>query len=503
MSEYNVEELQLTTRCNGSCKLCSRCMTPFKDKNIEIEVMKNLYPYKRVAFTGPLGEPSLHPQFNDVVDIVRDKGSHIRLLTNGSTYNPKWWGQLGKKLSDPAKDHTVLFPLDGLKENHEKYRGIKFEKTLNNMRAFADAGGTADCFTIVFEHNEHELDEIEQIAKNLGCRSHRLKVSWRYTDEWRRPKNIELKTRHEMSGKISCTFFHGIWGYKTVSIDITGRLHPCCHLVNQVGQTGVIDRHIRYPKLFIEYLRSHKHLRDLEYAINSPYFNYVKENMDKLPCHYICKNAKNFVRQFRPKLFPNKFVDKVVASIGMGSFIDWRYKDLMNAWSVDQKMSKVWAVRELNKVISEPKNNILIACGWYSVMAYYLFSLADFEYDRVTSVDKDLGCRLASEIIVRESQTNANFIAKTRDVFNMVYKDYDMVINTSCEHIDLQEWMRLIPQGTLLLLQSTNMEGIKEHVNCVKDIEEFKGQANLTILYEGEKVVNWGKHKRFMLIGIK
>ena len=503
MSEYNVEELQLTTRCNGSCKLCSRSMTPFDDRNMEIEVVKNLHPYERVSFTGPLGEPSLHPQFNEVVDIVKDKGSHIKVLTNGSTHSTRWWADLGKKLSDPAKDHSLLFPLDGLKENHEKYRGIKFEKTLDNMKAFVGAGGTADCFTIVFEHNEHELDEVEEIAKDLGCRSHRLKVSWWYNTEgsWKRPKNIEMKTRREMAGKIYCTHFHGVWGYKTVSVDITGRLHPCCSLVNQVGQTGVIDRHIRYPKLFIAYLRSHKNLRDLEYAIDSPYFNYVKENMDTLPCAYRCKDSKSFVRQFRPRLFPNPFVDKIVNSIGMGSFIDWRYNDLVNAWSDDQKMSKIWVVTELNKIVSEPKNNILIACGWYSVMAYYVFNLAKFEHGKITSIDKDTGCRMPSEV----TNKDYNFTALPVDIFDVTrdyYSHYDMIINTSCEHIDLRKWLDLIPSGTLLALQSTDMDN-KEHINCVKDIEEFKGQANLTILYEGEKAINWGKNKRFMLIGIK
>lgn len=503
MSEYNAEELQLTTRCNGKCKLCSRSMHPFSDRNMDIEVVKNLHPYDRVSFTGPLGEPSLHPKFNEVVEIVKGKGSQIKLLTNGSTHNPDWWQQLGKELSDPDKDHSVLFPLDGLKENHEKYRGIRFEKVLNNMKAFIDGGGTADCFTIAFENNEDEIPEIEEIAKDLGCRSHRLKVSWEYTDEWRRPKNIELKTRRDMEGKINCTFFHGVWGYKTISIDISGRIHPCCSLVNQVGQTGVTDRHIKYPKLYIAYLRSYRYLKDLESAINSPYFNYVKENMCSLPCAYRCKDAKAFVRQFRPKLFPvDGNVDRIVNSVGMGSFIDWRYSDLVKAWSEDQKACKKWAVDKLNEVAEYRKIflNVLIACGWYSVMAYYLFRDAKSQLVKVTSVDKDPGCRLASEVTTDFAY---NFEAKTKDVFDVAYDDYDLVINTSCEHIDLAKWLKLIPSGTLMVLQSTDKED-EDHVNCVNDLEQFKKQARLQqILYEGEKLIDWNSHKRFMLIGIK
>lgn len=480
----NVEELQLTTRCNGNCPLCNRATANFdKNRNMDIEVIKNLYPYERITLTGPFGEPTLHPHIFEVIKIIKDKGSNIRVMTNGSTHDTKWWSKFGKELGNlNTRNHTIRFPLDGLKENHEKYRGrsVNFDKIIDNIKSYIDAGGIADSFTIVFENNEHEIEKIREIVKNLGCRSYRLKVSWRYTDEWRRPKSIPLKTREEMEGPIVCNFFHGARGFKTVSIDISGRIHPCCHLVNRVGQTGVKDREIKYPKLFIAYLKSYRNLKNIDYAITSPYFNYVKENFECLTCAKRCRSSDKYLKQFETEVY-------------------WD-EDVLNAWSQDQKICKKWIVEELNKVIWMPHmKHILIACGWYAVSAYYLFNFRSFGIGKITSVDKDPKCKEPAQILNKQF----NFEAKTKDVFDITYDEYDMIVNTSCEHVDLRKWLNLIPQGMLMALQSTDMKHPK-HITPVKNIESFKKQAGLSkILYEGEKKIHRNKHKRFMLIGIK
>ena len=79
----------------------------------------------------------------------------------------------------------------------------------------------------------------------------------------------------------------------------------------------------------------------------------------------------------------------------------------------------------------------------------------------------------------------------------------DTIINTSCEHIaNFIEWYNKIPNGTLVVLQSNNYFEIKEHVNCVNNINEFIKIAPMsTLLYNGELELE--KYTRFMLIGYK
>ena len=77
----------------------------------------------------------------------------------------------------------------------------------------------------------------------------------------------------------------------------------------------------------------------------------------------------------------------------------------------------------------------------------------------------------------------------------------DTIINTSCEHIEqFTKWFTTIPKNKLVVLQTNNYFELPEHVNCVKDINEFKQQAPLSnIIYEGELELE--KYTRYMLIG--
>ena len=79
----------------------------------------------------------------------------------------------------------------------------------------------------------------------------------------------------------------------------------------------------------------------------------------------------------------------------------------------------------------------------------------------------------------------------------------DTIINTSCAHIEkFTEWFNAILKDKLVVLQSNNYFEIDDHINCVKNITEFKQQAPLSnIIYEGELELE--KYTRFMLIGYK
>ena len=79
----------------------------------------------------------------------------------------------------------------------------------------------------------------------------------------------------------------------------------------------------------------------------------------------------------------------------------------------------------------------------------------------------------------------------------------DTIINTSCEHIeDFDSWYYSIPVDKLIILQSNNYFELEEHINCVKDVEEFRKQCLINnLLYGG--TIELQKYNRFMLIGQK
>jgi len=78
---------------------------------------------------------------------------------------------------------------------------------------------------------------------------------------------------------------------------------------------------------------------------------------------------------------------------------------------------------------------------------------------------------------------------------------FDMVVNTSCEHMN-DEWFENLPDGTFVVLQTNDYFENEQHSNCCKDMDVVKGKYPMSnIFYEGE--LDTHLYNRFMLIGIK
>jgi MoaA/NifB/PqqE/SkfB family radical SAM enzyme len=91
----------------------------------------------------------------------------------------------------------VIFDIDGVtQEQHAKYRvGTELDKVLTHMKAFTESGSTAKCFTIVFEHNQDDVEKIGELAKANGASAMYIQPSNRFD------KNPE-QFRYIQEGKI-------------------------------------------------------------------------------------------------------------------------------------------------------------------------------------------------------------------------------------------------------------------------------------------------------------
>ena len=92
-----------------------------------------------------------------------------------------------------------------------------------NVEAFIGSGGNAQWDMLVFKHNEHQVDACEKLARDLGFKWFRAKVSKRpflggteYPINWTRP-NVE-------AGPIDC---HAV-KEKSLYMDAKGKFYPCC-----------------------------------------------------------------------------------------------------------------------------------------------------------------------------------------------------------------------------------------------------------------------------------
>ncbi|WP_246748760.1 class I SAM-dependent methyltransferase [Rhizobium setariae] len=175
--------------------------------------------------------------------------------------------------------------------------------------------------------------------------------------------------------------------------------------------------------------------------------------------------------------------------------------DVAVAFNHKQVACKMWARQALFDTVGGKFKRIVILGGWYGVLAAMFFDDTRFEIGSIDSFDIDPDVGNVAETL--NQAWKDRFRALTGDMYSLAYDELDagLLINTSCEHIaDLPGWLRLLPRGTRVLLQSNDYFSEPTHVNCVPSLEAFVAQAALRqIDFAGSLPMK--KYTRFMLIG--
>jgi sulfatase maturation enzyme AslB (radical SAM superfamily) len=192
-------------------------------KHLPVEQIAQL---NKMFMCGNYGDPAagkntmeLYQQFRKInPDIV------LGMNTNGGLQSTIWWHSLGQ-LFNQSQDY-VVFSIDGLEDTNATYRrNVSWPKLMANAEAFIAAGGSAHWDMLVYQHNQHQVDACEHLARDMGFSWFRAKVSKRpFTNELRFPSGWKPST--VTSTAISC---HAL-NEQSAFIDAQGRMSPCCWL---------------------------------------------------------------------------------------------------------------------------------------------------------------------------------------------------------------------------------------------------------------------------------
>jgi MoaA/NifB/PqqE/SkfB family radical SAM enzyme len=180
----------------------------------------------KMFMCGNYGDPAAGAHTLELYDYFRKVNPSIILgmNTNGGIRGQWWWNQIGLRFNRP-QDY-VVFSIDGLEDTNHIYRkNVNWHSVMFNVRAFIAAGGSAHWDMLVYKHNEHQVDACEQLAKDMGFKWFRAKVS-------KRPlaNNLEYPVTWDrlqyVTGTIDC---HAL-KESSFYIDAQGRVSPCCWL---------------------------------------------------------------------------------------------------------------------------------------------------------------------------------------------------------------------------------------------------------------------------------
>jgi len=169
--------LDLTNRCNQHCPVCFADVAEDRGYFLDLETVRRMLrslvdrqsqPCRHIQFSG--GEPTLHPQFLEVLSMAREMGfDHIQVATNGSRFAHH---DFARRCED-AGLHTLYLQFDGMSD--EVYLALRGQPLLDqklrvfenlvrtNMRAVLVptivAGLNVDqlgpIFRFALEHSQH------------------------------------------------------------------------------------------------------------------------------------------------------------------------------------------------------------------------------------------------------------------------------------------------------------------------------------------------------------
>ena len=236
MRKIKVLHIEPTDVCQAACPLCARETDPLFNKSVKHHLHidqilrhfgdKDIGKLDKMFMCGNYGDPAAGYYTLDIYRYFRHINTNIVLgmNSNGALQSTFWWHELGTIFNQP--EDYVVFSIDGLEDTNPVYRvNTNWAKLMVNATAFIDAGGSAHWDMLVYKHNQHQVDACEQLAKDLGFKWFRAKISKRgFTDRLEFP--IGWQSAVVTPGTIKC---HAL-AEKSMYIDAQGRLSPCCWL---------------------------------------------------------------------------------------------------------------------------------------------------------------------------------------------------------------------------------------------------------------------------------
>ena len=165
---------ELTNACNLNCVMCGRNAADFKPTVFDMDVFRSFEPLMDVVEEVTLmgwGEPTIHPNFIEMLEIVNRHDARKYFCTNGMN--------LGK-IKDAIFDYNVdvfAVSLDGATDetNSRIRRGSKIDVITENLKEIVrikkERGLKYPWINFVFcamRSNLHELPDLVRLAAEIG-----------------------------------------------------------------------------------------------------------------------------------------------------------------------------------------------------------------------------------------------------------------------------------------------------------------------------------------------
>lgn len=247
-----------TTSCNLRCPECPSGLRSFSRPTgmLEASLFKNTIDQLKDRLLYLLfyfqGEPYLHPQFIDLVQYASRKNIYTATSTNGHYLTD----EMAEKTVNSGLDRLII-SIDGTtQETYQSYRiGGNLEKVLTGTKRVIAWKKKLRSSTphvifqfLVVKPNQHQIDEVKQLAKSLGVDEVGFKTAqiYDYENGSELIPTIDKFSRYNANGdgtySIKNKLLDHCWKmWHSCVVTWDGKVVPCCFDKDahyQLGDTG-------------------------------------------------------------------------------------------------------------------------------------------------------------------------------------------------------------------------------------------------------------------------
>ncbi len=168
--------------CNLACRHCwiapiftpDGKNSPFLKLSLAQKAISEALPLglHTVKLTG--GEPMLHPEFREIVDLLDQAGLNITIETNGTLIDDDLATFLAKK-----NLAFISVSVDGANAaTHDALRGVKgsYAQALGGIESLVKAGLSPQMICSIHQDNVSEVAELTALAEQIGCGSIKFNI---------------------------------------------------------------------------------------------------------------------------------------------------------------------------------------------------------------------------------------------------------------------------------------------------------------------------------------
>ena len=184
--------LEITQACQASCPMCDRNqnggeLNPHINLDeLTLEDCKKIFSPEFISqlnnmyMCGNLGDPIVA---RDTLEVFRYFRQHnpnmwLSMNTNAGARDSQWWSDLAIVFNGKG---AVIFSVDGLEDTNHLYRqNVKWSIVENSMKSFIAAGGRGRWDFLIFEHNQHQVEEAKRLSEELGFEKFVAKKTGRF-----------------------------------------------------------------------------------------------------------------------------------------------------------------------------------------------------------------------------------------------------------------------------------------------------------------------------------